>query len=98
MSEVKGELATYTHLDNGVHRIVYNISSNATTDEYLEHIERLIETCSPEATLLLLADVRPNGAPSITYAFRAAKKMFARHQNVPQMRGAYLLRSGGKLS
>ncbi len=69
MAEVKDELATYTHLDNGVHRIVFNISSNATTDGFMQHIERLIETCSPGTTLLLLTDVRPNGAPSITYAF-----------------------------
>ena len=96
MSEVKGELATYTHLDNDVHRIVYNISSNTTTDEYLQYLERLIETCSPETTLLLLVDMRPDGSPSVSYAFRSAKRLFAKHPNAPKMRGAYLLRSGGK--
>ena len=96
MTEVKDELATYTHLGNGVHRIVFNISSNATTDEYFLHLERLIETCSPETTLLLLTDLRPDGAPSVTYAFRCAKRMFARHPNAPKMRGAYLLPSSGK--
>jgi hypothetical protein len=88
-----GSLCVHTPLDDSIHQFVFIEASREAVDEYLRHLQTVIEQLKDDEPLLMLMDLRPDGIPPLKYALTTSKRFFARYPNLPPTKAAYITNS-----
>jgi hypothetical protein len=88
------ELCHYIRLDNGVHSFLFEDSSRACFDQFMERLTAVTEASSPDKPLLVLLDWRKSGLPPLRYAFQKSQVYMKRFPHYSGGKTAYLYRMG----
>jgi len=86
------------YLNNNVHKIILQDSSQHAVDEALQYLGRVFDRAEHETSItLLLVDARV-GVPSLAYVIQALRQFYQKASYVPPFRAAYVYNEGIVLS
>jgi hypothetical protein len=80
----------YHYLNNNVHKFVFEEPDEQAIDEFIVDFERIMQAHVGPDPILLMIDVRPKGIPPFQYTLKQVKAAFARVDDPPPFRAAYL--------
>ena len=84
---------TYRY-DLGIHHFTLHRANAEAVDEFMTHLQRILNERPADEVIRLLVDLRPEGIPPIGYVFPALKRFFRRQSRRRRFKSAYLYRRG----
>ena len=93
MIPAQGDRCSYRY-EIGVHRFVLHKANAAAVDEFLHHLQHVLNDTPSHEVILLLVDLRPEGIPPIGYVFPALKRLFRQQSRPRHFKVAYLYQRG----
>lgn len=83
-------LCSYTLLPNGVHEFVFQESSRASVDQWVDQLVYILDTKPKEITLPIIVDTRQSGMLPIAYMIQKLRDIYLDYGQRPAMRLAFL--------
>ncbi len=83
-------LCSYRLLPNSVHEFIFQESSRASVDQWVDQLVYIIDTTPKEITLSIIVDTRQSGMLPIAYMIQKLRDIYLDYGQRPAMRLAFL--------
>lgn len=86
---------SYTHLDNGIHELVFKSSTPAAVTELFSNLNRIFDgKTRRDPPLRILIDGSASGIPPLIRLMPGARVLVAQHPDRPEVQYAFILPDG----
>ncbi|MEM9952325.1 MAG: hypothetical protein AAF846_12020 [Chloroflexota bacterium] len=85
------------YLTNGIHKLVLQNNTEATVDDALTHLKKILDEHPAEEQLKLLIDARA-GVPPLRYFFKHLRTLYGTYDELPPIRAVYIYHDSVVLS
>ena len=83
-------LCSYTLLPNAVHEFVFQESSRAAVNQWIDQLVHLLDTAPKASVLPIVVDTRQSGMLPIAYVIQKLRDVYLNSDHRPSMRLAFL--------
>lgn len=80
--------------DGRIHRFTIVRARLSAVDEFLVHLQHILDETPPDDPIRILMDLRPDGLPPLAQMLMRLKDFFARQSRPRTFKSAYLYRRG----
>lgn len=97
MSHTEAYCVYQYYMNNRIHRLTLRDDSRQAVDEAIQHMNNILDKHPFDRKLRLIIDAR-NGVPPLQHFFTQLRRMYAKRQNLPEIRAIYLYKGNVLLS
>ena len=83
-------LCSYTLLPNAIHEFVFQDSSRASVDQWVNQLIHILDATPKEITLPIIVDIRQSGMLPIAYMIQVLRDIYLDYGQRPAIRLAFL--------